>query len=140
MKGREFKRIWGPNYDFGYLLCIEQRKLRDMARDFKKWRHHVDWERCVKEMLLCADLLDIVLERDKYYKSWLHKCYGEGRRKVYPFPIHINIKNYKRFLKRVDEIPTNEVLHEHLKIELRKLKALNLYHKIRNMRMLNWWD
>jgi hypothetical protein len=111
-----------------------------MARDFAKWRHHVDWDRTVKEMQLCVKLLDIILEQDKYYNSWLHASYGDGHNKVQPFPLHVNLKNYKRFLRQVDEWPTNEVLHEHLKIELRKRKALHLYHKIRNMKILTWWD
>lgn len=140
MKGREFKRIWGHNFDYAYLLRLEQRKIRDMARDFAKWRHHVGWERTVKEMQLCVKLLDIILEQDKYYSSWLHASYGDGRSKVQPFPLHVNLKNYKRFLRQVDEWPTNEVLYEHLKIELRKRKALHLYHKIRNMKIFTWWD
>jgi hypothetical protein len=44
MKAREFKRIWGYNWDFAYLLKLERRKIRDIAHDFTKWRHHVDWD------------------------------------------------------------------------------------------------
>lgn len=139
MKGREFKRIWGHNFDYAYLLRLEQRKLRDMARDFAKRRYYVGWERSVKEMQLCINLLDIVLEKDNYYKSWLHESFGEGRNEVKPFPKYVNLKNYKRFLKQVDVCITSKVLKENLKVELRKKKALYLYHKIRNEKMFTWW-
>lgn len=139
MKARDFKRIWGHNWDFAYLLKLERRKIRDMARDFTKWRHHVGWEKTVREMNLCVQLIDIILEDDKYYKSWLEANYGI-KGKFTKFPIYVNVKNYKRFFKQVDTLPDNDVLYEHFKIELRKVKALHLYNKIRSYKMLSWWD
>ena len=32
MKSRGFKRIWGKPWDYAYLLLLEQRKLKEMAR------------------------------------------------------------------------------------------------------------
>jgi hypothetical protein len=139
MKNRGLKKIWGHNWDYYYLLRLEQRKISEMARDFAKWRHHVGWDRTVAEMKLCVKLLDIVLEKDSAYKSWLNTNYGE-KGKFTPFHVHVNIVNYKRFMKQLDDFPTNPILHESLKIELRKKKALNLYHKIRTQRILTWWD
>ena len=139
MKTRGLKKIWGHNWDYYYLLRLEQRKISEMARDFAKWRHHVGWERTVAEMNLCVKLLDIVLEKDKDYKSWLHANYGE-KGKFTKFHVYVNLNNYKRFLKRVEEFPEHPILHESMKIELRRIKALHLYHKIRNVKILSWWD
>ena len=141
MKAREFKRVWGPNYDYYFLLKLEQRKLKEMIKDFTKWKHHVDWDLCIREMNLCIQLIDIILEQDQYYKSWLHNSFGKSPFEAKEFPVHVNIKNSKRFFKnRNFNIPKNEALIKHWIPELRRKKALYLYNKIRTSRMLSWWD
>jgi hypothetical protein len=139
MKNRGLKKIWGHNWDYYYLLRLEQRKISEMARDFTKWRHHVGWERTVWEMNLCVQLIDIILENDKYYNSWLNANYGVNG-KFTEFPLYVNLKNYKRFFKQVDTLPDNNVLYEHFKIEVRKVKALHLYNRIRALKLMTWWD
>ena len=76
MKGREFKRVWGKPWDYSYLLAIEQRKLKEMANYFKKSKLTVGCERQVRECELCVKLIDIILEKDKDYRVWLHANYG----------------------------------------------------------------
>lgn len=141
MKAREFKRVWGPNYDYYFLLKLEQRKLKEMIKDFTKWKHHVDWDSCIREMNLCIQLIDIILEQDKYYKSWLYNSFGKSPFEAKEFPVYVNIRNSKRFFKnRNFNIPKNEALIKHWIPELRRKKALYLYNKIRTSRMLSWWD
>lgn len=142
MKGREFKRIWGPNYDYYYLLKLEQRKLKEMVRDFTKWKHHTDWDLSVREMNICIQLIDIILEQDKYYKSWLHTSFGTVPYEVQKFPIHVNIRNYERFFKKRGFFLPQEgtFRYNHLIPEVRRRKALHLYNKIRASRMFGWWD
>lgn len=146
MKGREFKRVWGFPWDYSYLLCIEQRKLKEMSEYFKKSKLTVDWERQVKDCELCVKLLDIILENDKDYKAWLHANYGGKNilelqiREQLPFHKYINVNNASRFMKHFHEAKSNPYIYESLKVELRRQKAFHLYHKIRLDRMQTWWD
>lgn len=149
MKSRGFKRIWGKPWDYAYLLLLEQRKLKEMAAYFKKSQLTVGWEFQVRDCELCVKLIDIILEKDKYYTSWLHNNYGSqvkwikdgnGYKVDSRFPIHINIRNFSRFLPKVNLETVNQRTLLHLQVELRRMKAFYLYHKIRMYRMHHWWD
>lgn len=147
MKGREFKRVWGYPWDYAYLLQIEQRKLKEMSAYFKKHQRTVGWELQVRDCDLCVKLIDIILERDKYYESYLETNYGEAALIIrkdnpnyqVPFPKYINTRNIHRFMPNVD-LNENPKMFEHLKASLRTVKAMHLYNKIRAYRMFHWWD
>lgn len=147
MKGREFKRIWGKPWDYGYLLKLEQYKIREMCKYFKKSQLVVGWELQVRDLTICDKLIDIILEEDKQYQSWLHSNYNisakdRWQNKGLKFPIYVNVRNYKRFLPQARYDATDMVpfLIENFKISLRQRKALYLYNKIRAYRMEHWWD
>jgi hypothetical protein len=145
MKGRELKRIWGRPWDYGYLLAIEQRKLKEMAAYFKKSQLTVGWEFQVRDCELCVKLLDIVMEKDPYYKSWLRQAYSGPpfEDTNIKFPVYINTRNADRFWKgfnqKIEDYSKKKIL-EGNKAHLRSEKAFQLYHKIRMYRMYNWWD
>lgn len=140
MKGREFKRIWGEAWDACFLLEIEKRKLTEIRDYIAKHKRHVDWELDVRDMNICLKLLDIILEKDQYYRSWLDNCYGSRLHKQLPFPVYVNLRNYKRFIPTIDVDKYNESLLSHLHSNIRKEKAMYLYNKIRAYKMLGWWD
>lgn len=140
MKGREFKRIWGEAWDACFLLEIEKRKLTEIRNYIAKHKRHVDWELDVRDMNICLKLLDIILEKDQYYTSWLNNCYGITPHKQLPFPVYVNMRNYKRFIPTIDVDKYNESLLSHLHSNIRKEKAMYLYNKIRAYKMLGWWD
>lgn len=147
MKGREFKRIWGKPWDYGFLLKLEQYKIREMCKYFKKSQLTVGWELQVRDLTICDKLIDIILEEDKQYQSWLHSNYNisakdRWQNKGLKFPIYVNVRNYKRFLPqaRYDATEMLPFLIENFKISLRQRKALYLYNKIRAYRMERWWD
>ena len=147
MKGREFKRIWGNPWDYGFLLKLEQYKIREMCKYFKKSQLVVGWELQVRDLTICDKLIDIILEEDKQYQSWLHSNYNisakdRWQNKGLKFPIYVNVRNYKRFLPqaRYDATDMLPFLIENFKISLRQQKALFLYNKIRAYRMQYWWD
>ncbi len=139
MKARDFKRIWGYNWDFQYLLQVEQRKIKEMASYIAKHKRYVGWEKSVWEMNMCIQLIDIILEKDKYYKSWLHNSFGGYNCSAKPFPIHINVRNISRFMKNYT-LPENSKLRNHIIPEIRRIKALYLYNKIRALKLMTWWD
>jgi hypothetical protein len=141
MKSRKFRRIWGQPWDYCYLLELEQYKLKEMSAYFKKSQLTVGWEFQVRDIELCIKLIDIILEKDQYYRSWLHNCYGSIPHKQLPFPVYVNSKNCKRFMPLLDSFKENNVvLRTGLYISLRQKKALYLYNKIRAYRMEHWWD
>lgn len=141
MKSRKLRRIWGEPWDFAYLLELEQYKLKEMSAYFKKSQLTVGWEFQVRDIELCIKLIDIILEKDQYYQSWLHNCYGSMPIKQLPFPVYVNSKNCKRFMPLLDSFKENNVvLRTGLYISLRQQKALYLYNKIRSYRMETWWD
>lgn len=142
MKPRAFKRIWGKPWDYGYLLKLEQYKIREMCEYLKKHHAHIDWELQVREMTICIKLIDIILEEDKYYLSWLHECYGHNLHRELSFPVYVNIRNYKRFLplSNPEQFVDNNFLFPHFQVSLRQQKAMYLYNKIRAYCMFAWWD
>ena len=145
MKGRELKRVWGHPWDYGYLLEIEQRKLKEMAAYFKKSQLTVGWKFQVRDCELCVKLLDIIMEKDPYYKSWLRQAYGGPAFEDtdVKFPVYVNTRNSDRFWKGFNsklETYSKKKILETMKSHLRSEKAFQLYHKIRMYRMHNWWD
>lgn len=141
MKPRAFKRIWGKPWDFAYLLELEQYKIREMRDYMQKHHHLMGWQLVVRDMNICLKLIDIILEKDQYYRSWLDNCYGSIPHKQLPFPVYVNSKNYKRFMPLLNNFKEdNIILRTGLYISLRQKKALYLYNKIRAYRMDYWWD
>ena len=151
MKPKAFKRIWGKPWDFGYLLKLEQYKIREMIAYFKKHHHLSNWESVVREMQICDRLISIVLEEDKDYRGWLDAnyeesgwCYNKEKIKYVRFHIKVNTKNSKRFFPLANFNNPIMLQHPHLedssKISLRQRKALYLYNKIRSYCMQHWWD
>lgn len=142
IKLRKARRIWGKPWDSCYLLYIEQWKLREMAKYFKKSQLAAGRERQVKEIELCIKLIDIILEKDSYYNSWLklNHDWNPHETIVRPFPKYINTGNINRFIPGIDIKTFNPDLIESIKVQLRINKAFYLYHKIRLERMLTWWD
>lgn len=141
MKSKAFKRIWGQPWDYGYLLKLEQYKIREMCKYFQKSQLTVGWELQVRDLKLCDKLIDIILEKDIYYQSWLDNCYGSIPHKQLPFPVYVNSRNYKRFMPTVSNFKEDNIhLQASMNISLRQKKALYLYNKIRAFRMEHWWD
>ena len=141
MKGREFKRVWGKPWDYGFLLKLEQYKIREMCEYFKKSQLTVGWELQVRDLTICDKLISIILEEDRHYRGWLDTCYGGIKRLQIPFTVYVNTKNYKRFMPTVEDFhQDNLVLHNGMLISLRQQKALFLYNKIRAYRMERWWN
>ena len=141
MKSRKLRRIWGKPWDFAYLLELEQYKIREMRDYMQKHHHLMGWQLVIRDMNICLKLIDIILEKDQYYRSWLDNCYGSKPHKQLPFPVYVNSKNYKRFMPLLEKFDYDNIhLQAGMNISLRQRKALYLYNKIRAYRMECWWD
>lgn len=138
------------DFDFSYLFILEQFKIKRMVKSFSEASvPHVGIEHTIRDLKICVSLLDIILERDAPYETYMEENYGpNGKVKMsvgednilkveergpdcYKTPVHVNTRNYKRFGFKFE--PEKIVL-----MDYRRVKALRLYNKLRN-RSFHWW-
>ena len=109
-----------------------------------------------------CELIDIFMENDAVYSTWLDRSYSgtrlrfrkledgnyelvdDDRKPLADLPVYVNVRNERRYFRST---PIKDALSEnrrdwpiHLKISLRKQKALHLYHLIREYKLFDWWD
>lgn len=144
------------DFDFGYLLDLERFKLKRMVHSFENASvPHVGIEYTIRDMKMCVKLLDIIFEddapskmySDAYLKVKLfdvepkdensYSRFVRTDQKIPKFPVRINIRNAKRFWKNWSGEENSERLLLLLP-EIRRMKALFLYNKLRN-RCFRWW-
>lgn len=134
------------DFDYAYLLIIERFKIKRMIKSFIEAScPHEGIEYTIRELKWCVKLIDIVLEEDAITKTYMEQ-FGQNQLEIYDgivvlkkdieykIPIHINKNNAYRFNKRWNK----DSLNNNILMEVRRVKALYLYNKIRN-RMLKWW-
>lgn len=137
------------DYDYAFLLELEQFKLKRMVKNFENAScPHVGIEYNIRDMKNCIALIDIILEKDAPYNTYLDTYYGaNGKIKMsvcedhtlkidrepdcYKTPVHVNTTNYKRFKFKTEP-------DDILKMDYRRVKAMYLYNRIRT-RMFDWW-
>ena len=151
-KVKQYERILKEDrdWDAAYLLKLERFKLKKMIEDFEA--ANVPWvgiEYPIRDMKICTNLLDIILEEDAKYRTYLDQFGDENYISVIPagehlskvefnkelepkFPGYINVRNAKRFVRFTDGLDKDIY-----KVEVRKVKALHLYNRIRN-NMFSW--
>ena len=142
------------DYDFAFLFILERYKLKRMIESFQNSSMpHVGIEKKISEMQICVRLIDIILEEDAPFRTYMAEYSKHNYVFINPsgtkgfseltfseepfpkFPVHINTKNARRFHKPWG---ANRNLELALQPELRRIKALHLYNKIRN-RSFGWW-
>lgn len=118
----------GPAYDWGYLLRLEQSKLKEMKNYFesKFSRETFDHENDIKWIGICIDLIDIIVNQPDEHP-------------------YVNINNMWRFIRSTDYV--NGVIKEDVEDyyksypqDLRWVKAEHLYYEIRKRYTSHWWD
>ena len=144
-----FKLMWS-NYpwDYSYLLRLEREKLKDMYKYFShaditvnEWIH-------ARDCKLAISLLDIILEDDSSFDIYLPNGAKLSERK-YVILKYVNDYNIDRFLDRdickKYRIESSKKNGDNsfpiiTRDELRIAKAWNLYCKLREYRLMTWWD
>ena len=149
------------DWDYAYLIALEKKKLQRMHDCIKRENHLANNEFVVRDIAICIRLIDIFMEDDAVYNTWLHKSYSgkmkfikradglyeldeSNERPIAEFPVYVNIRNERRFFRYT---PIKDALAEdnrffviHYTISLRQQKALHLYHLIREYKLFSWWD
>ena len=149
MSKRTWNRLIGRDWDYYYLLKLEQLKIRRMAKYMKKHSIAVSAPFDYRDLTLCDRLISIILEEDSTTKAHINEVVaGIELTDI----VYVNTKNEYRFFRKtlIKDNMTNEnpYLGEEgknyrdktCKMELRRLKAMHLYNLIREYRMFSWWD
>lgn len=159
-----YKRLLANDHDwdYAYLIALEKKKLQRMRECIKEEHHLANNEFVVRDIGICIRLIDIFMENDAVYSTWLDRSYSgirlrfrkledgnyelvdDDRKPLADLPVNVNVRNERRYFRST---PIKDALSEnrrdwsiHLKISLRKQKALHLYHLIREYKLFDWWD
>lgn len=129
----------GDPLDYGFLLSIEQAKIKDMLDYFEKHDKFVGQDIVMRDMRICISLLDIMLEkRQLFHHTGSIYITDDGELKSdnlqHHCDVYVNLKNINRF---VDEELTD--FYTKFPDELYIQKARHLYYKIRYERDQHWW-
>lgn len=154
------------DWDYAYLLRLEQKKLKRMAAYFAQSDITEGNKQTAKELALCVRLLDIVFGCERFTNDWsceANSCVATHMRKLPngkgstldleyvgmapDFPRYVNTRNAARFRSlrhfpkgSADSPCEQKYWQEHYKDELRQAKAWHLYNLTREYRMFGWWD
>lgn len=120
--------IYGWPWDYAFLLKLEKAKLEEMVAYHEKEKRFVGVEKCIKDMKICINLLDIIItEGINLYDFDLN---------IHTPKIYVNLKNINRFTN--DENEKKYFLYNPIQLYVRK--ATHLYYMIRENKTENWWD
>jgi len=158
-----YKRLLADDHDwdYAYLIALEKKKLQRMHDYIEREGHFEGKELTMREMAICIRLIDIFMEEDAVYNTWLHQSFsGEirfrklendlyaldetDRKPIADFPVYVNVRNERRFFRAT---PIRDAQQEGNRdrailsiVSLRQQKALHLYHLIREYKLFSWWD
>ena len=158
-----YKHLLAKDYewDYAYLIALEKKKLQRMHDCIKRENHLMNNEFVVREIAICIRLIDIFMENDSVYNTWLDRSFSwelrfrkldnglyelddSEERPIAVFPVYVNTRNEQRFFLRTPIKDAQEQGNRELAIyaivSLRQQKALHLYHLIREYKLLGWWD
>ena len=157
-----YKRLLAEDQDwsYSYLIALEKKKLQRMHDCIKRNSCSLDKDLVLRDIAICVRLIDIFMEEDAVFKSWLHHSFSgemkftkvdenlyevdcEGDRPIADYPVYVNVRNERRFFRRTpikdaqtEGNRTREILS---RTRLRQEKALHLYHLIREYKLFEWW-
>ena len=158
-----YKRLLANDHDwdYGYLIALEKKKLQRMHDYIKREGHFENSSLVVRELAICIRLIDIFMEDDAVHNTWLHKSFSgdmrfikredglyeldeTDRKPIVDVPVYVNVRNERRFFRAT---PIKNAQAEGKRdsailsiVSLRQLKALHLYHLIREYKLFGWWD
>ena len=157
-----YKRLLAKDqdWDYAFLIALEKKKLQRMHDCIKRESRLEHKDFVVRDIAICIRLIYIFMEDDAVHNTWLKQSFsGELKftrltddlyeldnenRLISDYPVYVNVRNEKRFFRRTpikdaqsEGDRTRAILS---KTRLRQLKALHLYHLIREYKLFEWWD
>lgn len=125
--------INGNSFDFAYLYYIEKQKLIEMREYFKNHGISTRNDEIIKQIDFAIKLLNIIIDENVYHFEY----YTDNESKKYVCDVKVNLKNIDRFTNNNFE---KDIIKNKFPHELYRMKARNLYHKLRYYYEENWWD
>ena len=158
-----YKRLLAHDQDcdYAYLIALEKKKLQRMHDCIKREGHLENNAIVVRDIAICIRLIDIFMEDDAVYNTWLHHSFSgklkfrklennlyeldeTDRKPIADYPVYVNVRNERRFFRATPIMDAKAVGNRDKAIlstvSLRQQKALHLYHLIREYNLLTWWD
>lgn len=158
-----YKRLLADDqdWDYAYLIALEKKKLQRMRDCIKQEGHLENNAAVVRDIAICIRLIDIFMEDDAVYNTWIHQSFSgdmrfrklenglyqlddTDRKPIADFPVYVNVRNERRFFRST---PIKDAQQKGDRdsailsiVSLRQQKALHLYHLIREYKLLTWWD
>lgn len=123
----ELIRLYNKNWDYFYMYKIERLKLCRMKQCFESYKNMVYVDDVIRDLNICINLLDIVLDDKIEYYGYLN-----GRN------LH-RFLGYEYLLQHPHKCEDVKSISAYLKSDYRKYKALCLYNKIKTYKSLTWW-
>lgn len=73
-----YKRLLAhdQDWDYAYLIALEKKKLQRMHDCIKRERHLENNAIVVRDIAICIRLIDIFMEDDAVYNTWLHQSFS----------------------------------------------------------------
>ena len=73
-----YKHLLAKDYDwdYAYLIALEKKKLQRMHDCIKRENHLMNNEFVVREIAICIRLIDIFMENDSVYNTWLDRSFS----------------------------------------------------------------
>jgi hypothetical protein len=142
-----YKRLLAKDHDWDYafLIALEKKKLQRMHDCIKRESPMKHKDFVVRDIAICIRLIDIFMEEDAAYTTWLNQSFSGKveERQIVDYPVYVNTRNEKRFFRctpiKDDQLSGNRTRVLLTIPSLRQLKALHLYHLIREYKLLGWW-
>ena len=158
-----YKRLLAKDLDcdYAFLIALEKKKLQRMHDYIKRESILEHKEFVARDIAICIRLIEIFMEDDAAFNTWLHQSYSgkmrfrklekdlythddTDRKPIADYPVYVNVRNERRFFRHTpieDAQKAGDRDKAILSImSLRQQKALHLYHLIREYKLLEWWD
>lgn len=147
------------DYDYASILDLEEKKIKHMVHYFKKYGMTVDSPQVARELELLLSLIRIIREGGNTYTidvdpkpDSIDRTFNAQESIVDYFNRHhirrlkyVNVRNADRFLNEKElEMLKDDKNRDHIRAtweeELYLRKAIHLYCKLKEERMLTWAD
>lgn len=146
------------DYDYASILDLEEKKIKHMVHYFKKYGMTVDSPQVARELELLLSLIRIIREGGNTYTIDVDPV-PDSTDSTFSVPDfmtdyfnrhhirrlkYVNVRNANRFLNEEELELLNDEKHNHLRAaweeDLYLRKAVHLYCKLKEERMLTWAD
>ena len=134
------------DYDYASMLDIEEKKVKHMIQYFQKYGMTVDSPQVARELELLLSLIRIIREGGNTYNIHPNKDEDGNLDFTYEELKRVNTRNASRFFNEEEmeifkrctskDIQTRFAWQEELYLR----KAVHLYCKLKEERMLSWTD